>query len=139
MKETKTVLIFGISSFVGSNLAEFLKDEYRVIGTYFSKPVEIPGVLTVKVDVLNKDQAQLIIQKFRPDYTIYAVGMTSVQDCFENTNESEALNGSGIFNIAEYAQKYKSQLVHISSALVFSGEKESYLEKDNLNPTTDYG
>jgi len=31
MEKKKTILIFGISSFLGSSLAEFLKDDYRIV------------------------------------------------------------------------------------------------------------
>ena len=49
----RVVLIFGISSFVGSNLAEVLKKDFKVIGTYFNNPVSIDGVVTFPCDVLK--------------------------------------------------------------------------------------
>ncbi|PJB53787.1 MAG: hypothetical protein CO099_05215, partial [Bdellovibrio sp. CG_4_9_14_3_um_filter_39_7] len=73
----KTILIFGVSSFVGSNLAEYLKKDYRVVGTYNKNPVQIPGVLTLPCDVLSKDEVQLILFATKPDITIYAVGLSS--------------------------------------------------------------
>jgi len=42
VKRNKTILIFGISSFVGSNLAFFLKEDFRIVGTYKKNYVKKP-------------------------------------------------------------------------------------------------
>jgi dTDP-4-dehydrorhamnose reductase len=135
----KTILIFGISSFVGSNLAEFLKREYKVVGTYYNTPVRVDGIATVKCNVLNKEEVQLVIYAFRPDVVIYSVGIPSLQACSDRQGMAEALNTSGLFNVAEYAQRYKAQVCYISSGFVFSGEDRKYMEMDIPDPNTVYG
>lgn len=135
----KTVLIFGISSFVGSNIAEYLKKDFKVVGTYNKTAVQIPGVLTLPCDVLNKDEVQLILFATKPDITIYAVGLSSIYDCSKQEELAEALNTSGLFNVAEYSQRYKSQICYISSSFVFSGESKKYIEMDIPDPSTAYG
>lgn len=135
----KTILILGISSFVGSSLAEFLKKDFRVVGTYNETPVTIPGVLTLPCNVLVKEEVQLILFATKPDYTIYAAGMSSVVDCALEESRADALNTSGVFNVVEYCQRYKSQIIYISSSFVFSGENKSYLEVDIPDPNTTYG
>jgi dTDP-4-dehydrorhamnose reductase len=135
----KTILIFGISSFVGSSLAEFFKRDYRVVGTYNDHPVSIPGILTLPCDVLVKEEVQLILFSIKPEITIYAAGMSSIIDCALSEEKADALNTSGLFNVTEYCQRYKSQIVYISSNFVFSGEDKSYLEMDIPDPNTIYG
>lgn len=135
----KTVLIFGVSSFVGSNLAEFLKKDFRVVGTYNKNSIQIPGVLTLPCDVLNKDEVQLILFASKPDITIYAVGLSSIFECSKQEQLADALNTSGLFNVAEYSQRYKSQICYISSGFVFSGESKKYIEMDIPDPSTVYG
>lgn len=135
----KTILILGISSFVGSSLAEFLKKDFRVVGTYNGTPVQIPGVLTLPCNVLAKEEVQLILFATRPDYTIYAAGMSSIVDCALEEGKADAVNTSGVFNVVEYCQRYKSQIIYISSCFVFSGENKSYLEVDIPDPNTVYG
>jgi dTDP-4-dehydrorhamnose reductase len=136
---TKTILIFGISSFVGSNLAEYFKRTYKVIGTYNKNPARIPGVLTLSCDVLNKDEVQLIVYAFKPDITIYCAGLASVFECHKYEALADALNTSGLFNVQEYCQRYQSQIVYISSAYVFAGEKKNYIEMDIPDASTLYG
>lgn len=138
-KRKKTILIFGISSFLGSNLAEFLKKDFRIIGTFNKTPVHIPGVLTIPCDVLQKDEVQLVLFAFKPDIAIYAVGMSSLVDCALREDMADALNTSGLFNVVDYCARYKTQICYISSGFVFSGEKKKYLEMDIPDPNTSYG
>lgn len=135
----KTVLIFGISSFVGSSLAEFFSRDYRVVGTYHKAHITIPGVLMLPCDVLAKEEVQLVLFATKPDITIYCVGMSSIIDCALDEERADALNTSGLFNVTEYCQRYKSQIIYISSNFVFAGEDKQYLEMDIPDPNTMYG
>ncbi|MEC7274974.1 MAG: sugar nucleotide-binding protein [Bdellovibrionota bacterium] len=135
----KTVLIFGVSSFIGSNLAEFLKKDYRVIGTYHKNSVRINGVLTIPCDVLAKEEVQLMFFAFKPDYVIYCAGISSIEECHLKEEKADALNTSGLFNVAEYCQRYKAQVCYLSSGFIFSGEKKNYFEMDIPDGFTTYG
>ncbi len=135
----KTILIVGISSFVGSNLAEYFKKDYKVIGTYNTTPVLIPGVSTVKCDILVKENVQLALYALKPDITIFAAGLSSVCDGAEAPGLCEALNTNGLINVTEYCQRYKSKLILISTVYVFSGENKQYMELDIPDANTHYG
>jgi dTDP-4-dehydrorhamnose reductase len=135
----KTIVIFGASSFIGSNLAEFFKKDYKVIGTYYKNSVHIPGVLTIPCDVLAKEEVQLILFAFKPDVVIYCAGVTSVYDCHKNEERADALNTSGLFNVAEYCQRYKAQICYISSGFIFAGQRKTYFEMDIPDSLTNYG
>ncbi|MBT3585277.1 MAG: sugar nucleotide-binding protein [Halobacteriovoraceae bacterium] len=128
--DRKTILIFGISSFVGSNLAQFFKEDFRVVGTYHGNPVKVPGILSIPCDVHEKAEVQLALFAFRPDISIYCVGIASVFDCYKSQQKAEALNTSGLFNVAEMCQRYKSQICYISSSYVFGGDDKPYIEMD---------
>lgn len=135
----RTVLIFGISSFVGSNIAEYLKLDFKIIGTYFKTKVSIPGVMTLPCDVLDKDQVQLVIYSFKPDLVIYCAGVSSIKESSENERLADALNTGGLINVSEYCQRYKAKICFISSSFVFGGEKKSYIEMDIPDANTFYG
>lgn len=135
----KTILIFGVSSFVGSNLLELLKDEYRIIGTYFKTPVSIPGVTCIPCDILKKEYVSNIVARFRPDLTIYAAGMSSVKDCSLNSKYSDALNSTGAINCCAAAERYSSKFIYISSGFVLGGEDVVYKEGETPFPNTAYG
>ncbi|MBF0362271.1 MAG: sugar nucleotide-binding protein [Oligoflexia bacterium] len=135
----KTVLIFGISSFVGSNIAEFLKKDYRVVGTYYQSQIQIPDVLTIPCDILNREVIQSIIYAVKPDIVIYAVGLSKLDLCRENDKDANALNTLGVFNVANYSERYKSKLCYISSSYIFPGIDKIFNENDTPDPCTEYG
>lgn len=137
--QRKTILIFGVSSFVGSNLADFLKDHFRVVGTYHQNKVDMPGVLTVPCDVLDRDKVQTMIFTFKPDMTIYCVGLTSLKYNYEYPKYADALNTVGVFNVTEYSERYKAKTCLLSTAYVFNGDKREFLESDTPDPNTLYG
>ncbi len=139
MLTKETILIFGVSSFVGSSLAEFFKNDFKVVGTYFSEQVFIDGVTTIPVDVIKREQVQLAIFTFRPKYIIYAVGLSSLLECDQNPQLAEALNSAGLFNVTENSQRYKAKLIYISSSFIFAGLGKNYLEKDTPDPNSLYG
>ena len=135
----KTIMIFGVSSFVGSNLLEMLKDEYRIIGTYHKTPVFIPGVTCIPCDVLKKDYVSSIVARFRPDITIYAVGLSSIKGCKLSPKQADALNSSGAVNCCMASDRFGSKFVFFSSAYVMGGENTIYREGETPFPNTVYG
>lgn len=139
-KYQKTIVILGVSSFVGSNIAEAFAGEFRVIGTYNNNPIRIPGVLTLKCDILDKVRLQQILYTFKPDYTIYCIGLNSVVDCKEYPKVADALNSGGAFNASMYSERYGSKFIYISNSYVFAGEKDQvYLENDSPTPCCENG
>ena len=135
----KTVVIFGISGFVGSGLAEILSVDYKVVGTYFKNPVSIPNTLTVPCNVLNKEEILPILFTFKPDVAIFCVGTSSLLECSENKTSYDAINTVGIFNVIEGCQRYHVQICYISSSYVFSGKDKIYKETDTPDANTVYG
>lgn len=128
--DQKTVLIMGVSSFIGSSLANFLKTNFKVIGTYLNNPVDIPGVFTFPTDIFNRDECQLIFHSFRPDFTIYCVGKSSLNECAEQKEKAELFNTNSLIYPTEFSHRYKSRIIYISTSDVFSGLKNEYREID---------
>lgn len=135
----KTILILGINSFIGSSLAEFLKKDFRVVGTYFRKHVTQKGILTLPCNVLQKDEVQLCMYAFKPDFVIYCVGLPSIKACSESPNSCDALNSGGLYNVAELAPRYGARVIFLSSHYIFSGDNKIYNEMDNPDVLTQYG
>lgn len=135
----KTILIFGISSFVGSNLAEILKDDFRIIGTYFKTPVDIPGVLCVPCDVLKKEYVNSLVTLFRPDVTIYAAGLSSLKEAAIEPKYTDALNTVGLVNCCSASERMNAKFIFISSCYVLAGEDVLYKEGDTPFPETALG
>lgn len=135
----KTVLIFGMSSFVGSNLAILLKDDFRVVGTYHKTPIEIPGITSYPCDVLKKEYVSNLIGLIKPDFTIYAIGLSSLTECKLNPKQADALNSAGAVNACTSSERHGSKFVYISSSFVLGGEDQLYKEGETPFPSTVYG
>ena len=135
----KTILIFGASSFVGSNLIEQLKDEYRIIGTYYKTPLSVPGITCIPCDVHKKDLVSNIVARFRPDITIYAAGLSSLKECQLYPQNADAMNSAGAVNCCAAAERYDSKFVYLSSCFVLGGENVNYREGETPFPNTAYG
>ena len=135
----KTICIFGISSMVGSNLAEFLKKYFKIVGTYYTTKIDIPEVLAIPCNILIKTEIEAVFHTFRPDYTIYAIGLSSITQAHRNNKMAEILHMTGPFHVMEYGQRYKSQICYLSSHFVFAGTHKNYLEIDMPDATTVLG
>lgn len=124
---------------MGSNLVELLKDDFRIIGTYHHTPVTIPGITCLPCDVLIRDYVSNIVARFRPDITIYAAGITSLNECHLNPKLADALNSVGAINCCIASERYGSKFVFISSGFVLGGENTLYREGEIPFPNTVYG
>jgi dTDP-4-dehydrorhamnose reductase len=132
-------MIMGISSFVGTNLALILKDEFRVVGTYNTTPVDFPGVMCLPCDVLKKDYVQRIVSLVKPNYVIYAAGLSSLIECKKNPKLADALNSAGAINCQSAAERAGARFVYISSGYVMEGQNVLYRESDTPFPASAYG
>lgn len=139
MIELKKILIFGGSSLMGSHLIHYLLDKYRIITTYHTSPIRMPNLLSLPLDLFNKEAAEKFIQITKPDVVIYAATQNSIQYCQENPKISESLNNSIPVSLSYACEKRGIKLIFISSVFVFSGEHGHYKERDNPRPLNAYG
>lgn len=139
MEHKKTILIFGISSFMGSSIAEKLKNDFRIVGTYYDTPVHIDGVLSIKCDVHSKDLVQKVVFLFKPDITVYAIGLSDLDACQDHPKLADALNTAGVFNVSQASERYSSKFIYFSSCYIFSGDNTLFRENDTPMPTSIYG
>jgi dTDP-4-dehydrorhamnose reductase len=135
----KTVLIVGASSFVGSNLVEALRDDFRLVGTHHKTPLRVPGLLSIPMDVHRKEYVNRLIAVLKPDFTVYLAGLSSLAACHANPKLADAMNSAGLINVCSSAERFGSKFVFISSSFVLGGEDLIYRESDTPFPLTVYG
>jgi dTDP-4-dehydrorhamnose reductase len=96
-------------------------------------------LITIPCDVLDRQKVQSIIHLVKPDYVIYAIGLTSKRLCHEFPKLAEALNTMGVFNVTEYAERARAKVILLSSAYIFGGEARDYQENDTPDPVNNFG
>ena len=94
----------------------------------------------VFVDVSSRSSVATIIESSAADVVINLAALTSLEYCESHPEEAYAVNTLGPFYVAEVCSRTGRYLVHLSTAGVFDGAKDTaYVECDPVNPLNVYG
>lgn len=132
-KNFRNILIFGATGQIGSNLADVLEGQKKLIlpaknEADFSNPGEIEKHL------LNLSEV--------PDIIINAAAYTAVDKAEEEAGLADKVNHISVKKIAKYCADNKIPLIHYSTDYVYDGkEQEAFSEEDEgkLKPLSVYG
>jgi dTDP-4-dehydrorhamnose reductase len=119
------LLVTGGSGFLGSHILRLAKGRYETFTTFFSHPCE-DGV---QLDVRDRDAVQAVLARLNPEVVIHTA--------YDKVRRDVIVDGSD--NVAYAAQHHGARLIHLSTDVVFSGQKGWYVEGDTLSPVTEYG
>ena len=126
------IAIIGASGFLGSYLFSSLSKNFRVIGTYFSRPSKD----LYHLDIRDEKQVRQFFEKFHPGLLVIAGGVTQPDECELNRELAYGVNIKGIESIVKYCE---CKLIYFSTDYVFDGKKRFYSEEDSPNPINYYG
>jgi len=132
----KKVLITGASGLLGRKLARALSEEYRVIPTHSTHPVNPDSM---RMDIVDGSEVVGVLSEVRPELILHAAAETNVDKCETNRELAWSVNAIGTRNIASACGKIGAKLVYVSTDYVFDGEKGHYSEEDKANPVNYYG
>lgn len=131
------LLTTGVNGLVGSKFAQIYSDKYRFDSLELSHP-------TLPIDITKKSQVMSAFEQSKADSVIHLAAFTDVTAAWEQRGDKNGLayqvNFLGTKNILEACQIFNKHLIHISTAYVFDGKKDSmYTESDKPNPIEWYG
>ncbi|MFC1856959.1 SDR family oxidoreductase [Thermodesulfobacteriota bacterium] len=135
----KKLLITGVSGMLGSNLAYYFRDKYRVLGTYNSHPVKIPGVEIGPCNMTVPKNIKPILTQWRPDIIIHCAGMTNVDECEKDKEAAKEINVLATRHLVGQIIHKETKLVYISSDSVYDGVSGNHSEDDVIAPLNYYG
>jgi len=135
----KKLLVTGASGFLGWNLCQLAQQEWQVYGTYFSKPVEIPNINLIKVDLRDFQQLKNLFQQIQPTAVIHTAAQSNPNFCQTHPEESAIINVTASSNIAGLSADYSIPCAFTSTDLVFNGLNPPYQETDSVSPVNIYG
>ncbi len=125
------VLILGGSGMLGS--------ECRAV---FSASHQVFAPDRREMDIVRWDGVIGRLQKLRPNAIVNCAGISDLK-CLDAEDLSvRKTNVEGPRNLAQGAARYNCKLLHVSSDLVFDGQKplpQPYFEDDAPNPLTPFG
>ncbi len=145
------VLITGITGFAGNYLSDFLlkQNKFEVSGTYLNDKSlanldNKDSLKLYKVDLLDPDATDKLIQYEKPEYLFHLAALTSAKRSFSDPKETFVNNVSGQINLLESIVKSghtDTKILIVSSAEVYGLVKPEDLpidEQTPFNPTNPY-
>lgn len=123
----KSVLVFGISGFVGHYLAEeFHANGYDIWGSDLSESKSVPDYVNFrKADVLDAKQIEKIIEECQPTYVINLAAISSVGQSWKFPQRTVEINTVGTLNILEGIKQHATD-----SKLLLVGSSEEYMASE---------
>jgi dTDP-4-dehydrorhamnose reductase len=135
----RSVLIVGGSGFLGTHIAQRLRDGYKVFITYHSHPITIPGVTCLPMNIENRTWVKSVIQMSRPDYIVYVPGPSPYMRKGYDFTELEKIFSKGAATLLSIAEMIQPKFIYLSNSEVFDGERGNYHEGESAIPHNAYG
>jgi len=134
------VLVTGASGQLGGYLLrELAAHNVETVAWSGSRQGSVFGAVLRPVDLADCNAAAAGFRQARPDVVIHAGALARVADCFRDPERARLVNTQGSALIAELSREAGARLVHISTDLVFDGERGNYREDDAPAPLSVYG
>jgi dTDP-4-dehydrorhamnose reductase len=74
-----------------------------------------------ELDVTDRDQVRLVVERERPTVVIHAAAYTAVDAAESDVERAEAVNARGTAQVAEAVERVGARLVYVSTDFVFDG------------------
>lgn len=144
MPETEKILIIGANGQIGTELAEYLRDQHgrdAVITSDIREPQHRAEGPFVILDVMSADEVNALVEKegVTQIYLLAAMLSATAEKYHE---KGWALNMDGLFNVLNAARDYKLKRVFWPSSIAVFGPgtpTENTPQDTVMDPTTVYG
>lgn len=134
MRKNK-ILITGGSGFIGKNLIEFLKEDYKVYSV--DRSGHGKGIGNTKEDLAKSDFS--FLKKIKPQYIVWLATTSSPKEARLHPQECFVSN---VVTIQSFLENVKDlnvkKIIFLSSAVLYQDKKTGkYKEGDNIEPNSD--
>lgn len=143
MNMKRSVLIFGISGFVGRYLAdEFYTNGYEVCGSDLFRGEMLPEYVDFyECDLLDSERVSELITETKPTHIVNLAAVSSVGLSWKIPQKTVAVNVGGTLNILEAAKKCETfpKILLIGSSEEYEISDKPLSEASPLNANNPYG
>ncbi len=124
------VLIIGANGMLGKDLVRALSDA----------SLDFQGLGKQDLDITDAYATENKLLEINPTIVILSAAYTLVDNCEDQKELANSINGDGAKNVALACKKINAKLLYVSTDYVFDGSKDSpYIEEDSTNPINVYG
>jgi len=127
----KRLLLTGGSGYLGSHLIQAAQD-WEVYATYFSRPLAPARGAAIPLDLRDANAVRALLRDTRPDAVIHTA-------CSNRDPDNVSAIVPAARHLASAAREFGLRLVHVSTDLVFDGERAPYADDAPPAPVSDYG
>ena len=127
------LLVTGGSGYLGAWVVRLASAGWDVVATYLTHPRATPGVIWHRLDVREAAAVATLLDEVGPAVVVHLAAVNP------GWRGSFADNVTGTRHVARAAAAHHARLVHISSDVVFDGERGNYVETDPPAPLNPYG
>ncbi|OLP17794.1 NAD(P)-dependent oxidoreductase [Leptolyngbya sp. 'hensonii'] len=135
----RRLLITGASGFLGWHLCQVAQDGWEVYGTSFSRPLTIPGVKRLQVDLRDWQQLRQLFADVQPAAVVHAAAQSNPNLCQAEPEAAAQINVAVSWAIADLCAESQILCAFTSTDLVFDGQHPPYRETDPVCPLSHYG
>jgi dTDP-4-dehydrorhamnose reductase len=133
--DTPVLLLTGASGFLGRRIQEGLSGAWRVVGA--SRGASGPG--TAVLDLGDPASIARVFDTVRPAAVVHCGAVADPDEAERDPGRARVINVDATRALARLCGGAGSRLIHLSTDLVFDGEKGNYDEDDAPNPISVYG
>ena len=123
----------------GGMLGEAVYEAFKDICDFHPSDIDLNAPWLERLDVRSAKDVSSYLNKVKPNFIIHLAALTDMEYCELNPDDAYSTNTGGVENVAQYARVHNIPLVYISTAGIFDGAKDEYLETDVPNPLSVYG
>jgi len=132
------MLVTGGSGYLGEWIITLAHPAWDVTASYLHHPPapnrDTPGGSWRRLDVRDKTAVNTLVREIRPAIIVHTAALNPGQGA-----DFQAVNALGTRHVACAAAAHRARLIHISTDVVFDGQKGNYVEDDPPSPITPYG
>jgi dTDP-4-dehydrorhamnose reductase len=128
------MFVTGGSGYLGGWVVRLARDDWNVTAAYLSQPVDDPGAGWRRLDVRDDAAVKTLVDEMRPQVIVHTAALNPGRG-----TDFDAVNAAGARHVARAAASVGARLIHISTDVLFDGQKGNYVEEDPPSPITPYG
>jgi dTDP-4-dehydrorhamnose reductase len=128
------MLITGGSGYLGGWVVRLAQDDWDVTATYLSHTVDDPDAAWRQLDVRDETAVASLVDEVRPQMVVHTAALNPGQG-----SDFDAVNATGTRHVACAVAGVGARLIHLSTDVLFDGQRGSYVEEDLPSPITPYG